>query len=273
MQDLNSLQARQFRLLMVYTVCSLPLIVYGAVQAMQTNANSPLDWVPADFPARAVYDESVEKFGAGDVVVASWPGCTINEPRLDELVQQLRDDQSFRQNNGQRFFERVSCGRELVGALAGGPRPISQADAARRLEGSYIGPDGLQTCVVIGFTASALKQRAELVDRIQACIQQVCRVPLRQQHLAGPVIDGLSVDQAGQASLDRLAVPSAVLVTALACLCLGSLRAGLTVAGLSFFCQAATLSLVHYSGQSMSALLIVLPPLVQVLAVAGGVHL
>ena len=273
MQGLRSLRTRQFRLLMVYAVCSLPLIVYGAVQAMQTNANSPLDWVPEDFPPRAVYAQSVAKFGAGDVVVASWPGCTIGAQQLDELMRKLRDDRSFRSRTGQRYFERVTSGRELAAALTGGPRPISRDDAVRRLEGSFVGPDGLQTCVVIGFTAAALKHRGELVNRIQACIQQVCRVSRAEQHLAGPVIDGLSVDRAGRASLDQLAVPSAVLVTVLACVCLGSLRAGLTVAGLSLFCQAMTLALVHFSGQSMSALLSVLPPLVQVLAVAGGVHL
>ena len=37
--------------------------------------------------------------------------------------------------------------------------------------------------------------------------------------------------------------------------------------------QAATLAIVFYSGETMNALLIVLPPLIQVLAVAGGIHL
>ena len=58
-----------------------------------------------------------------------------------------------------------------------------------------------------------------------------------------------------------------------ACVCLRSFRAGLFVFGLSVFCQAATLALLHFCGETMSALLIVLPPLIQVLAVAGGIHL
>jgi predicted RND superfamily exporter protein len=39
------------------------------------------------------------------------------------------------------------------------------------------------------------------------------------------------------------------------------------------FCQAATLAIIYYSGETLSALLIVLPPLIQVLAVSGGIHL
>ncbi|WP_145038232.1 hypothetical protein [Gimesia chilikensis] len=31
--------------------------------------------------------------------------------------------------------------------------------------------------------------------------------------------------------------------------------------------------MIHYSGESITALLTVLPPLIQVLAVAGGIHL
>jgi predicted RND superfamily exporter protein len=39
------------------------------------------------------------------------------------------------------------------------------------------------------------------------------------------------------------------------------------------FCQAVLLAVIYYSGQRLSALLIVLPPLVQVLSVSGGIHL
>ena len=37
--------------------------------------------------------------------------------------------------------------------------------------------------------------------------------------------------------------------------------------------KGLTLALLHLGGETMSALLIVLPPLIQVLAVAGGIHL
>ena len=47
----------------------------------------------------------------------------------------------------------------------------------------------------------------------------------------------------------------------------------LLVFGLSLYCEGATLALIHLSGDQMSALLIVLPPLIQVVTVSGGIHL
>ena len=33
-----------------------PLLGYGAWQTLQRNANSPIDWMPTDFPARLDYE-------------------------------------------------------------------------------------------------------------------------------------------------------------------------------------------------------------------------
>ncbi len=269
----QSLRRRTYRLLIIYACCSLPLVAFGAFQSMQTNSNSPLDWVSPSLPPRAEYDLHVKQFGSGDLVAASWPACTIDEPRLDTLLTNLRSHPLFHDKQGAPYFDRVSCGRELVAKLASGSVPISRSAAAERLRGTFVGPDGQQTCVVISLTRSALVRRERLVELIQSCISSVCDVPRDELHLAGPVIDGLTVDQAGRDSLDRLAVPSAAIVLILACLCLKSLRAGMIVFGLSVYCQGATLALIHFCGEPMNALLIVLPPLIQVLTVAGGVHL
>ena len=78
-------QGRQLRLILIYLVLAAPLIFFGAARSLQSNANSPLDWVPSSFPPRADYDAFCQAFGPGDAVVASWEGCTIDEPKLDAL--------------------------------------------------------------------------------------------------------------------------------------------------------------------------------------------
>lgn len=258
---------------MLYALSLLPVIGFGAFQTLQSNTNSPLNWVPDSFPPRAVYDEHAERFGSGDVVFLSWEGCFINEPRLDEFIQKLRHSRTFQQPDGSPFFQRVVCGREVVDQLTSGPRPVRRETAVKRLRGTLIGPDNSQTMVIVTFGPKALEDRSRLVGLIQTEVTETFGVPESEQHLAGPVIDGLSVDRASHASLDRLALPSSLVVLVLSVVCLGSLRGGLIVFGLSVYCQFATLALIHYTGESMSALLIVLPPLLQVLAVAGGVHL
>ena len=65
---------RRIRLLLVYAAVTLPAVILGASAALRSNANSPLDWVTSEFPARREYEEFTRDFGPGDLVVASWDG-------------------------------------------------------------------------------------------------------------------------------------------------------------------------------------------------------
>lgn len=262
---------RRFRLLLFYLIAVLPLIGWGASQAMQTNANSPIDWVSDRFEPRAEYDRFREAFGAGDVVVVSWPGCTVDAESLDIFVDVLQRAPAFFDENDEWAFESVVTGRAVLRELTRGS--LTRDEALRRLRGTLIGPDGETTCAIVTFTAEGLKRRERLVRFIEGTLSRYCKVSTGDWHMAGPVIDGLSVDVASRKALDRFAVPSSLIVLIVCWVCLRNLPAALLVFGMSLLCQGATLALVHYSGETMSALLIVMPPLIQVLAVASGIHL
>ena len=264
------IQKRRLQLVLAYGLLLLPTILFEAKKAAEGNANSPLDWAPATDGSRVEYDDFANTFGPGDVVVASWEGCDIDAPQLDDLVDALRNDPLFFEGKSW-LFDRVISGREVARELA--MQGIPNAEIMRRLRGTLIGVDQRTTCLIVGFTKEGLTQRAELVPRIQQVVEQHCRVSPSDQHLAGPVIDGLSVDLASQATLQRLAVPSSVVVFFVALGCLGSWRETLVVFAISVYCQIVTLALISLCGDTMSALLVVLPPLVQVLSLAGGIHL
>ena len=261
-----------YRLAMLFMLLTLPVVGWAAFQALKTNANSPLDWVPPTFPARADYQAFRREFGSGDLVIISWPGCTLDDPRLSQAAKYLRESRSFYTADYQWQFERVVTGREVFEQLTGAPLNFSAAEARRRLKGSLLGPDGKTTCAIVAFTPEAMVQRRKVVLTIHAVLK-ACGVPLADQHVAGPVIDGLSVDEAGRQSMAHLALPSALVVFFVCCWSLKSFRAACLVFALSFYAQGLTLALLHLGGETMSALLIVLPPLIQVLAVAGGIHL
>ncbi|MFM8724421.1 MAG: hypothetical protein ACKON9_04770, partial [Planctomycetaceae bacterium] len=76
---MQQIQAR-IRLLMLYLLVSLPLIVYGAIRALEASNNSPVDWVDERFSERKVYDHFSEQFGPGDAVIISWPECWWTDP-------------------------------------------------------------------------------------------------------------------------------------------------------------------------------------------------
>lgn len=269
---MTSLGRRRYLLLLLYAALSAPLVATGAYQAMKTNANSPLDWVGDSFAPRRKYDDFRRAFGSGDLVVLSWPGCTIDEPRLDQLARYLQSEARFRDEADNWYFERTWTGRDALRALTA-RAGLDQARAVRRLVGTLIGPDHETTCVVVAFTRNGLAHRRQLVQWIQDAAEELCDAPPESQHLAGPVVDGLSVDQASQQALGRFVVPSALIMLMVCWLCLRSVRAALIVFGMSLFGQGVTLALVHAGGEQMNAVLMVLPPLVQVLAVTGGIHL
>lgn len=274
----SAVRRRRWRLMLAYALILAPTIVLGAMRALEANNNSPIDWVDASFAPRAAYDEFCDAFGPGDTVVVSWPGCTLYETRLDTLVERLRSDSVFFDDEHNWLLHSVVSGRESAIAMtapqaAAGQPAMTPDQAIDRLRPGLVGPDRRTTAVVVTFTAEGLAVRSQLVPAIRDLVQEVVGVGPEKLHLAGPVIDGLSVDEASQSTLARYAAPSAAIVFALCWVCLRSLRAAVIVFGLSAFCQAITLALVHYSGESMSALMIVLPPMMQVLAVAGGLHL
>lgn len=264
---------RRYSLLLTYLLLALPFIGYGAWQSMEIQASSPIDWVPESFPARRDYDRFRESFGAGDALVIGWPGCTIDEPNVDKVARVLRTAKGFHTVGGEWFFERVTTGREIVSRMTSPPLSLSRADAVKRLSGSFVGPDGETTCIIVTFTADGLKERRSLVALIRRALKDFADVAPADVHLAGPVNDGLAVETAGSRSLNRFALPSAAIILYSCWWCLRSIRAAFLVFGLSVLAQGVTLALIHFCGGSMTALLIVMPPLIQVLAVAGGIHL
>ena len=82
-----SIHTRRFRILLLYAVCLLPAIIWGADAALRSNSNKPFEWVPSSFKPRQEYDDFRRSFGSGDVLVISWPGCTLDSPDLELLTK------------------------------------------------------------------------------------------------------------------------------------------------------------------------------------------
>ncbi len=268
----TGLARRRFRLLLIYLMLLAPWIGGGAMAALETTANSPLDWVEDDFAPRRDYDRFAEQFGAGDVVVISWPGCVLGDVKLDTFTKVLRSSPTFFDGSSW-LFDRVQSGRELLQQWTAAPMSLSPAAAKQRLRGTLLGKDNETTCVVIRFNQAGLHQRGRLVPLIRAAAVRYGGADYRSLHLAGPIVDGYQVDVASQTTMSRFAPLSSVLVFCVCWLCLDSLYAAMLVFGISCVCQAMALAVLHYCGGNMTALLIVLPPLIQVLAIAGGIHL
>ena len=207
-----SIPTRRVYLLLVYAVCLLPAIIYGAQRILHANKNSPFEWVPATFAPRREYEEFRRDFGSGEVLIVSWDGCTVDSSILANVTTNLNRPELFRSPSGEPYIDSVISGQEALRGLMAEPLELPRKEALARIRGTLVGPDGATTCAVVTLTPAGLRDRAAVVETLQRGLTSNCRIPEEDQHYAGPVIDGLTVDQASNDSLDHFAIPSAVAV-------------------------------------------------------------
>lgn len=310
----------------VATFCLLPVVFYFATKAVQSNINRVEDWLPKSFKETEHLAWFRKNFASDQFIIISWKGCqlgkpatqsnetlgsgslaTADDPRLARLarllVPQSANDtsrpalaaapadrsQSLSPEDDaarKKYFKSVVTGRDLLDRLTSAPLNLPHELAVHRLQGSMIGPDGSQTCLVVTLHAAALGELKQLLGSGQHRIfrpnlppgllrrlMEQADIPLADAHLGGPPVDNSAIDEEGERTLLRLAGLSGLLGLGLAWWSLRSIPLTMIV----FFCgvmsAATSLAIVGMSGQNLDAILMSMPSLVYVLAISGAVHL
>jgi len=260
------------RLLCFYSILLICFVGYGASKIIRAPTNSPLDWVSSEFKPRKAYDQLVADFGTGDILIVTWQDCVIDSPKVDAFTESLRRSPGFFVDDVW-LFEFVSTANQRMDELTGPPVFFSTHQAKERLPSFLLGGDGDTTSILVGFTPEGVQQRRRLVPLIRAAAIRFGGADAKDIHLAGPVIDGYEVDRASQWAMTQCAPISSVIVLVVCVLCLDSIYVAGLVFGVATAAQMVSLALVYYTGGTMTALLVVLPSLTQVLAIAAGMHL
>jgi predicted RND superfamily exporter protein len=268
--------ARLFRVAVVAIMllaAAMPWVARAAIAMLAAESTIPFDWVPAAFPARRDYARFTAEFGSGDVVVASWPGCTLDDPVADRFAVAATGPEAPCDAAGRRWFDVVATGREAVERLVAPPLALDRAEAVDRLRGVVVGPDGRRTCVIVGFTREGLADRRQAVAWIRDTLRRMSGVAAADLHLAGTVIDNVAVDAASGESLRVYGGPAAAIIFVLTWLALRSLRYAIVVFLLALVCVGIAFASLAICGDRMNPVLIVMPLLVLTLGVSGGIHL
>src|SRR5438445_2859291 len=128
----------RYQLVLLYALCTLPIVGYGAWQASRITHHSLLEWLPESSSERRDYEKFRDEFAYEGTVVASWPGCTVYEPKLARLAGILRRSNSFVSDAGEPYLDRVLSGPEVLADLSGEPLWLSAEQAWDRLEGTVV---------------------------------------------------------------------------------------------------------------------------------------
>ena len=266
---------RSFRV-SVWTLAAMavatPFIAWSAAAVLAVDATTPMEWVPPSFPPRRAYETFMRDFQSGDVAVISWPGCELGSASLDRFAQAAATADAARDARGRPWFDAVATGSQVVERLTSPPLSLDREAAVERLRGVLVGADGRTTCAVIGFTPAGLADRKRAVEWIRSLVRQTAVVDPDQLHMAGPVIDNVSVDEASTGSLNTFAAPAAVLILLLTWWSLRSFFHACLVFLVSLWCVGLSFATLHACGDRMNPVLIVMPLLVLVLGVSGGIH-
>ncbi len=253
--------------------CAAPWITAAAITTLSVESTTPIDWVPRSFGPRRAYDTFVQDFGSGDVVIASWPGCTIDAETVDPFITAATGPNQPDDAAGQPWFESVASAKAALERLTDPPLALDRQTAIQRLQGVLIGPDGRQSCLIIALTPAGLADRARSTAWIRDTLLRMTGVAPDDLHLAGPVIDNVAVDQASTESFNVYAAPAAVVILLLTWWSVRSVRYALAVFLLSLASVGLCFVSLQICGDRMNPVLIVMPLLVLTLGVSGGIHL
>ena len=245
-----------------------PIIVLGAKAAMESNSNKVADWLPEGFEETKQLKWFAEKFGSDELLMVSWEGCTLSDPRVARVAGSLREPQS-----GPTYFDQVLSGPEVLASLRSEPLKLKEKTVLRRLEGWLIGPDGETTCLIAIVNQRGSDDRHAAVEQVFATAETVGGIGREKLHIAGPTMESVAIDAASAEHFDLLTGVSTIVCFSLMAFGLRSFLIGLMVFGTAQLCQQFALALVIYTGSQMDSVMLMLPSLVYVLCISAGVHI
>lgn len=266
----ESFYRRRGRAMLIAAVLLLPVIGWGVQQAIRSNSNDVRDWLPAEYPETQEFNAFTRDFGVQDFIVASWPGCTLADERLDDFARYLEERQPA--GSTLRPFSQIVTGRSLIQRLAEPPLELDTRVTRARLQGSIVGPDGKQTCAILTLRSEAAAQLEPTLAWIEEAATAV-GVPPSELRVGGIPVVNAALNRESTASLVRLAGLSGLLGVLIAWLCFRDLKLTSLVLASGVYSAAAALAVVPLCGVPLNAILITMVPLVYVTGISGAIHL
>ena len=182
-----------------------------------------------------------------------------------------------------QLFKSVTAGPDVLKSMIGpgGELESDPAEAMRRLTGTLLGPDGKQTCIILTLTDAA-KRNLHLVlgrgvlGKPRGQLYQVAEesnIKENELRLGGPPVDNVAIDEEGSITLFRLIGLCGLLGIGLSLICFRSISATIMVFFVGAISAVISLAFVWWGGSSVDAILMSMPALVYVLALAESSHL
>lgn len=272
--DVNSEQAvrkttqRLWPFSLVVAIVLLPFVVIAALTVVQISENDIKQWLPKGFEEAEKHDWFTQHFGVDEMIVASWPGCTEDDPRLQTFADRLRDQ---KMSDGSAIYDRILTGNQILTQIE--EVGVNRSKAKDRVSGLFIGPDREQTCLLAFPTQRWAKDRSSVVENFYRTAESSIDVVAEDLKLGGPTVDGAAIDAESKKSLRQFIGLTVLTVFVLCWIRMRNLKLSLVVLGFSVYSAMLALAILYWTGGKMNLTMIMLPTLIFILTVSACVHL
>ena len=171
---------RRSTMILCLTLFLLPLVGMGAVKSLKVYASDVRQWLPSGFQEGETYDWFVEEFGIDEMVVLSWPGCTLDDPRVPAMREALEEAA----DKDGLIFQRCITGPDMLRQLKSAG--VSSKTAMKRIRGLMVGPDNQTTVVVAYPVERLLTERRYLMSRVYEIAESEFAISPHDLKAGGP---------------------------------------------------------------------------------------
>ena len=169
---------RRYIITVIVLVLVAPFLIYGAHQSVESMSIAPEKWAPPYMQSRKNYDRFMKDFESNDLILISWPGCTVDDPRLTEFEKRIEGPgkTDFGETH-EEIFDRIVTGAGTVDSLTAPPLKLPRDEALERLQGVLVGKNLKDSCAVIILTYRGNELRTQAIDHVLKVAQDVCGLP------------------------------------------------------------------------------------------------
>jgi predicted RND superfamily exporter protein len=131
-------------------------------------------WIPRDNPDYMVVEWYRHHFPADDVVLFTWEGSSLEDPRVDRLVRKIRGttDAAGKRRGGSKLIDKVRTPHDLIAQMR--KNKVSRDVALQHLEGVLIGSGPLR----IRLTEFGRARRDKVVERLRLAARDVLGIEI-----------------------------------------------------------------------------------------------
>ncbi len=260
--------------ILLATLFLSPFVLHGAYLSVVNKRSNTLDWLPKGFAETDNYDWFRQHFGRDQIIVASWEGCVLGNPALDDLARYTLDETGNRETL--RFFDSVASGNDLVNQLENisiKGRHANRREIIDRLRGTMVGLEGEQTCAIFVLSEEGENNVRFAIEAVYEILSTTTHTARDEIHLGGLPVENRAIDAEGEWTLLSISILSGIVALMVAWTCLQSWRLITLVFLTAIASSAMSLAIVWYAGGTLDAFQLTMPSLVYVITLSGAVHL